>query len=51
MITLGIVLLLVGWLIGIYIIEALGVILLAVGVVLLLLGGAGHAIGGRRWYY
>jgi hypothetical protein len=49
-IVLGILLLLIGWLVGIFIIEIVGAILLTVGVLLLLFDGAGHAIGGRRWY-
>jgi hypothetical protein len=51
MIVLGVILLLIGWAIGLYILETIGVILLIVGLVLLLLGGVGHPIGGRRWYY
>lgn len=47
MIVLGVVLLLVGWLVGISILETLGVILLVIGVVLLLVGHAGPING--RW--
>lgn len=48
MITLGVVLLLVGFIAHVYILWILGIILLAVGAVLYLLGAA--RTGGRRWY-
>jgi hypothetical protein len=50
-ITLGVVLLLLGFLLGIPILWTLGVILLVVGIVLWILGAAGREIGGRRHYY
>ena len=51
MIILGLILLVVGWLLGIGILTTIGIILLVVGVVLFLLGATGHAIGGRsNWY-
>jgi uncharacterized membrane protein HdeD (DUF308 family) len=50
-IILGIVLLVVGFLLAIPILWTLGIILVVVGVILVLLGTAGHAIGGRRHYY
>jgi hypothetical protein len=50
MIVLGVILLLIGWLTGISILYTIGVILLVIGLVLLLLGGIGHPVGGRRWY-
>lgn len=51
MITLGVVLLLLGFLLGIPILWTLGMILLVVGIVLWILGAAGREIGGRRHYY
>lgn len=51
MIILGIVLLVIGWLLGIPIVTTLGVVSLVVGVVLLILGSVGRAVGGRRHYY
>lgn len=51
MIVLGVVLLVVGYLLGIPILWTLGIILVVVGLVLVLLGSAGHAIGGRRHYF
>ncbi len=51
MIILGIVLLVVGYLLGIPILWTLGIILVVVGAILVLLGGAGRAVGGRRHYW
>ncbi len=51
MIILGIVLLVVGYLLGIPILWTIGIILVVVGAILLLLGSAGRAVGGRRHYW
>lgn len=51
MIVLGVILLVVGYLLGIPILTTLGIILVVIGVILLLLGTTGRAIGGRRHYY
>jgi len=51
MIITGLVLLLIGALFGIPILWSLGIIVVVVGVVLMLLGRAGHAIGGRPHYW
>jgi hypothetical protein len=51
MIILGIILLLIGLLTQIPIVWTLGIIALVVGLVLLLLGAAGHRVGGRRHYW
>ncbi|MCJ0869769.1 DUF6131 family protein [Streptomyces sp. AP-93] len=51
MIALGIVLLIVGYLLGISILWTLGIILVVIGVVLWVLGSVGHAVGGRRHYW
>lgn len=51
MITLGVVLLVIGFLAQVPIIWTLGVIAVVVGAVLALLGSTGRAIGGRRHYY
>jgi hypothetical protein len=50
-ITLGVVFLLLGFLLGIPILWTLGVILLVVGIVLWIMGSVGREIGGRRHYY
>lgn len=51
MIILGIILAIIGFVAGIPILWTLGIILVVVGLVLMLLGSAGHAVGGRRHYY
>lgn len=51
MISLGIVLLIVGWLLSIPILSTIGSILLVVGVILWILGSMGRAVGGRKHYY
>lgn len=51
MIILGLVLLVIGWLLGIGLLTTLGGILLVVGVVLWVLGSAGRPIAGRRHYW
>jgi Family of unknown function (DUF6131) len=51
MIILGIILLVAGFLFNISILWTIGIILVVVGLVLMLMGRAGHAIGGRRHYY
>jgi hypothetical protein len=48
MIILGIILLAVGFLLKIAILWTIGIIVLVIGLILLLLGFAGHEIGGRR---
>jgi len=50
MLILGLVLLLIGYLLGISILYVLGIILVVIGAVLWALGASGHAVGGRRWY-
>jgi hypothetical protein len=50
-IILGIILLVLGYLLGISLFYYLGAILLVVGVVLLVLGSSGRAVGGRRHYF
>jgi len=50
-ITLGIILILVGWLVGLSILYTLGVVLLLLGVVLWALGASGRAVGGRTHYW
>jgi hypothetical protein len=51
MITFGVVLLLIGFLLGVPILWTIGVILLIVGIVLWILGSVGREVGGRRHYY
>jgi hypothetical protein len=51
LIILGVILLILGFALGISILWTIGVILLVVGVVLYLLGATGRAIGGRKHFY
>jgi len=50
-ITLGVILLLIGFIANIAILWTIGIILLVVGLLLVLLGNMGRAVGGRRHYY
>lgn len=52
MITLGVVLLVIGFLVpGLQVLWTIGVLLLLVGIVLWILGSMGRAVGGRKHYY
>ena len=51
MITLGIILVIVGFVAGIPVVWSIGLILWVLGLILWLLGALGHAVGGRRHYY
>ncbi len=51
MITVGLVLLILGFLLGIPFLWSLGVIVLVIGLIFMLLGSTGRAIGGRRHYW
>jgi hypothetical protein len=50
-ITLGVILLIVGFIAKISILWTIGIILVVVGLIMALLGGMGRAVGGRRHYY
>lgn len=51
MIALGLVLVLIGYLVGIGILYTIGAIFLVVGVILLLLSFAGITVGPSRYYW
>ena len=51
MITLGIVLLVLGFVFKISILWTIGIVILIIGAVLAVLGALGHAVGGRSHYY
>lgn len=51
MIILGVILLIIGFVAKVAIIWTIGIIVVVVGVILMLLGMAGHAVGGRRHYF
>jgi len=51
MIVFGVILLLLGYLLGISILTTIGTILVVVGAVLWIAGAAGHSIGPRAHYW
>jgi Family of unknown function (DUF6131) len=51
LVTLGIILLIIGFVAKIAVLWSIGIVLLVVGLILMLLGSMGRAIGGRRHYY
>ena len=51
MIVLGLILLILGWVLGIGILVTIGIILLIIGVVFLVLGQMGRAVGGRKHWF
>lgn len=51
MIILGLILLVLGFLLGISILWTIGIILIVVGVILWILGATGRAVGGRKYWY
>lgn len=51
MITLGIILLIAGMLLGIPVLSTIGGILLVVGIILFVLGSMGRMVGPRAHYY
>ena len=51
MIVLGVILLIIGFIIGIPVLYTIGIILAVAGVVLAILGGTGRRIGGRAHWY
>ena len=51
MIIFGLVLMMIGFLLGIPVLWSIGTLLLLIGLVLWILGSIGRAVGGRRHYY
>ncbi len=51
MITVGVVLLLIGLLLGVHILWVVGVVLVVVGAALWIMGSMGRQVGGRRHYF
>lgn len=51
MIILGIILLVIGFIVGIHILWIIGIVLVVAGAVLAVLGATGRAIGGRKHWY
>jgi hypothetical protein len=50
-VTFGVVLMVIGFLLGIPVLWSIGTLLLVIGLVFWILGSIGHAVGGRRHYY
>jgi hypothetical protein len=51
MIVLGVILLILGWVLGISILWTIGIIVLIIGVVFFVLGQLGRGVGGRKYWY
>jgi Family of unknown function (DUF6131) len=51
MIILGLILLILGWVLGISILWTIGIIVLIIGMVFLVLGQMDRAVGGRKYWY
>ena len=51
MLTLGVILLVIGFIFGIPVLWTIGIVLALVGLVFLLFGAAGRQLGGRRYWY
>lgn len=51
MIAVGLILMLVGFVLGVPILWTVGIILAVIGAILLALGSTGRAVGGRRHYW
>jgi hypothetical protein len=51
MIILGVILMIIGFVVGIPVLWTIGIILLVVGLILALLGMAGREVAGRRHFY
>jgi hypothetical protein len=51
MIVLGVVLLILGWLLGVGILWTIGIVLIVVGAILWILGSMDRAVGPRRHYW
>ena len=51
MITLGIILLIIGFILPMPALVTIGGILVVVGLILAILGGAGRGVGGRKHYW
>ena len=51
MIVLGVILLVIGFIIGIPVLYTIGIVLAVVGAILAILGGTGRRIGGRAHWY
>lgn len=51
MVVLGLILLIIGFVLGVPALWTIGLILLVIGAILFLLGALGREVGGRRYWY
>ena len=51
MVVLGLILLVIGFLLGLPALWTIGLILVVIGAILILLGAIGREVGGRRYWY
>jgi hypothetical protein len=51
MIALGVILLVIGFIVGIPVLWTIGIVLALAGVILAVVGGTGHRVGGRAHWY
>ncbi len=51
MIVLGVILIVIGFLVGIPVLYTIGIVLALAGVVMAILGGTGRRVGGRAHWY
>jgi hypothetical protein len=51
MIVLGVILLVIGFIVGIPVLYTIGIVLALIGVVFAILGATGRAIGGRAHWF
>ena len=51
MIVVGAILLILGLIFGVSVLTWIGIVLLIVGLVFLVVGSAGHPVGGRRYWW
>lgn len=51
MITLGVILLILGFIFSIWILWTIGIILVVIGLIFWILGALGRAVAGRRYWY
>jgi hypothetical protein len=50
-IVLGLILMLIGFIVGIPVLWSIGIVVLVIGLILLLLGAVGREVGGRKHYF
>jgi hypothetical protein len=50
-IVLGVILLIIGFIVGIPVLYTIGIVLAVIGIVLAVLGGTGRKVGGRAHWY